>query len=260
MMRLVRAEWSVVTQRPTAKAMMWVAVALAVVVVGIYGSLQDSSLMLNGKPIGALLTFSGPDAALKALTVRHFFVIPMFLLTLAGQTLAGERASHVMREQLVRSVARQHLLAAKVLSLWAFASLTLAAGLAVSLLIATPWLGFSGPWLVLLSSAALSLLTDLGVIAVGFMLSSVLRSTAAVVISGMMILGLDWALRAGLTGLSFLGVEWAQDVSQLMLGSALSVWSIPGTDGSYLPGLGLLLWIAAGLLVARLRLSRADIP
>ena len=259
MRRLIRAELAVLKRRPTAIAMLWVAVILPAVVVFIFGMLEDSEAMLNGKPIRSIIQFSGPDAAQLALRARHFFVMPLFLLTLAGQSLAGERVTHVMREQLVRPVSRDQMFLAKFLSLWTLSALTLALGAGVSLIIATPWLGMDGPWGLFFASLGLSVLTDLGILAVGFFLSSMLRSTAAVVIAGLMVLGLDLAMRLGMAGLGFLGVEGAGTISQLMLGSGLNVWSSVGDDWNITALIAIIFWSTFMLAVGRFRYSRLDI-
>ncbi len=260
MKRLILAEMVVLFRRPTARAMLAVSAGLAFVVVFVLGGLQGSSVQFNGKPIPEIMSFSGPDAGLWALQLRHFFVMPLFLLTLAGQSVAGERSSHLMREQLVRPVSRHQMLLAKLISLWLFSVVALAVGGLVSVGLASPWLGVEGPWSQWMAGFGLSVLTDLGVLALGFVLSSFFRSTAGVVIAGLMVLGVDWGVRLGLSALGFLGIKSAVGLNEFMLGTGLNLWSSVGPDWRWSSLVALGLWVAAMLSVARFRLNRLDVP
>jgi hypothetical protein len=86
-----------------------------------------------------------------------------------------------------------------------------------------------------------------------------LRSTSAVVIAGLMVLGLDLAIRLGLAGLGFLGVEGAETISQLMLGSGLNVWSSVGDEWNITALIAIIFWSTLMLVVGRFRYNRLDI-
>jgi ABC-type transport system involved in multi-copper enzyme maturation permease subunit len=233
---------------------------LPVVVSLVYGTLQDSDIQFNNKSVSDLLSFSGPDAAAKGLFARHFFVMPLFLMALAGQSIAGERVGHMLRERAVRPVSRDRLFFAKLLSLWALSTASLLGGALTSLLITTPWLGPSGPWLSFVGSVGLSVLTDLGIIAVAFLIATWVRSSMMVVVSGLLLLGLDGVLRLGLSGLGVLGVSWAPTAHQIMWGSGLGVWSNLGSNWSWMSFGALIVWTLVALLQARFRLCRLDLP
>ena len=260
MKRLVTAEMQVLWRRPTGRMAAAVGTGLPVLVALLYGSFQDSAVQFNGQAIGDMLSFSGPDAASRGLFARHFYVMPLFLVALAGQSIAGERADHTLRERAVRPVSRDRLFLSKLLSLWLFSTLSLFAGSALALLLTTPWLGVDGPWLEFLASVALSVLTELGVIAMAVMLATWVRSSTMVVISGLLILGLDSVFRLGLSGLGLLEVAWAPIVHQLMWGSGLGIWANVGSGWSWVSVAALIGWTGIALLHGRQRFNGLDLP
>ncbi len=260
MKRLIWAEVQVLWRRPTGRMALAVGTFLPVLAAFMYGSMSDSTMELNNQAIGEMLNFSGPDAALKGLFARHFYVMPLFWVALVGQSIAGERADHMLRERAVRAVSRDQLFLSKLLSLWLFSIVSLLAGTVLSLLFATPWLGVSGPWLEFFGSVGLSVFTDLGVIAVAMMLATWVRSSTMVVVSGLLMLGLDGAIRLGLSGLGLLGITWAPTAHQIMWGSGLGVWANVGGDWSWLSFGALIVWTTVALFQARYRLNRLDLP
>jgi len=257
------AEWAVLRRRSSAGAMCAVSAVIPLLVVLGYRSLMgdgESGLQFNGQPIHQLISFSGPDAAQFSLRARNFFIIPLFLLFLSGQTLAGERSTHVLREQLVRPVSRTHLLVSKVAVLWAWSAISIALNLLIALLLATPLLGSDGPWSEIFLGHFATLFTDLGLIVFGMLLSAYTRSAATVVVFGMIGLGVDWGVRLGLSGLGFLGVESATVWAGLMPGTGLNFWATIG--GGWSPGAAacLLVWTGVGSLLLQRRVAAMDVP
>ncbi len=260
MKRLIAAEMRVLWRRPTGRMAAIVGTGLPVVVALLYGTLQGSTVQFNDQAIGDMLSFSGPDAASRGLFARHFYVMPLFLVALAGQSVAGERTDHMLRERAVRPVSRDQLFLSKLLSLWLFSTLSLIFGSALALLLTTPWLGVSGPWLEFMASVALSVLTEMGVIAMAVMLATWVRSSTMVVISGLLLLGLDGVFRLGLSGLGLLGVTWAPTVHQVMWGSGLGIWANVGSGWSWISAAALMGWTAIALLQGRQRFNGLDLP
>jgi ABC-type transport system involved in multi-copper enzyme maturation permease subunit len=260
---IIEAEWAVLRRRSSARAMWAASAVIPLLVVLGYRSLMgdgDSGLQFNGQPIDQLISFSGPDAAQFSLRVRNFFIIPLFLFFLSGQTLAGERSTHVLREQLVRPVSRTHLLLSKVAVLWAWSAASILLNLSIALMIATPLLGSDGPWLAIFLGHFATLFTDLGLIVFGMLISAYARSAATVVVFGMISLGTDWGVRLGLSGLGFLGVESANVFGRFMPGTGLNFWS--SIEEGWHPGAAacLLVWTGVAALVLQRRVASMDVP
>ena len=98
MKALILTELFILRRRTVGSAMLWVCTVVPVVAAVLYGQLSSSDMTFNEKPLSELLAFSGPDATQVALRVLHMLV-PLFILALAGQSWAGERTSHILREQ-----------------------------------------------------------------------------------------------------------------------------------------------------------------
>jgi len=263
MRSIIGAEWSVLRRRSSAGALWVVSAVIPVLVVLGYRSLMgdgESGLQFNGQPINQLISFSGPDAAQFSLRARNFFIVPLFLLFLSGQTLAGERSTHVLREQLVRPVSRTHVLLSKVAVLWIWSAVSILLNLVIALAIGTPLLGSEGPWLQIILGHFATLFTDLGLIVFGMLLSAYTRSAATVVVVGMIGLGVDWGVRLGLTGLGFLGVESANAFGAFMPGTGLNFWA--SIEGGWSPeaAVCLLVWIGTGALLLHRRVVSMDVP
>jgi len=263
MRSFIGAEWAVLRRRSSAIAMLAVSAVIPLLVVVGYRSLMgdgESGLQFNGQPIDQLISFSGPDAAQFSLRARNFFIIPLFLLFLSGQTLAGERSTHVLREQLVRPVSRTQLLVSKVAVLWACSAISILLNLLVALMIATPLLGSDGPWLEIFLGHFATLFTDLGLIVFGLLISAYARSAATVVVVGMIGLGVDWGVRLGLSGLGFLGVESATELGVFMPGTGLNFWASIGDGWSPGAAACLLVWTVVVSLVLQRRVAAMDVP
>ena len=259
MKTLILTELFVLRRRAVGKAMLWVCTGLPVAAALLYGQLSTSEMTFNDKPVSDLLAFSGPDATQVALRVLHVLV-PLFMLALAGQSWAGERSSHVLREQWVRPVTRSTAMWAKILSLWAMALVSLAAAAIVSLLITTPWLGSEGPWVELGVSFVMSIPCLLGLTLLASCVAQMGRSTASVIVGGLLFLGVDLGIRLGLSGLSFVGVGWASPMKNVLFGTAIGQWSTV-VDGMVWESMGAMVaWLAVLTLVTWHRVERMEVP
>ena len=256
---LILTELFVLRRRAVGRAMLWVCTGLPVAVAILYGQLSSSDMTFNEKPVSALLAFSGPDATQVALRALHTLV-PLFILALAGQSWAGERSSHVLREHWVRPVSRSTVLWAKILSLWAMALLSLAGVTCLSLLVTTPWLGSDGPWAELAVSFLMSAPCLLGLTLLASCVAQFGRSTASVIVGGLLFLGIDLGMRLGLSALDFVGVSWAGPLKSGLFGEAVSQWSTAVDGVSLGPVVSLVAWLAVLTLVTWRRVDRMEVP
>ena len=259
MKTLILTEIFVLRRRAVGRAMLWVCTGLPVAAALLYGQLSNSDMTFNDKPVSSLLAFSGPDATQVALRVLHILV-PLFILALAGQSWAGERSSHVLREHWVRPVARRTVLWAKVLSLWAMALLSLAGATSLSLLITTPWLGADGPWAELAVSFLMSAPCLLGVTFLASCVAQFGRSTASVIVGGLLFLGIDFGMRLGLSALEFVSVSWAGPFKSGLFGTAVSQWSTAPDGIAFGTVSALIVWLAVLSFVTWRRVERMEVP
>jgi len=263
MKRIIKAEAVVLRHRLGPKALLLVAAIIPLVVVIGYSTLAsqgESGLQFNGQPLSALVSISGQDAAALALHGRNFFVMPLLLLFIAGQSLASERSTHVLREQLLRPVARTRVLWSKVIVLWALSILSVAVNAVIGLGLGGAVLGTEGEWGPVWWGHAAAIGSDLGIILFGFMLSSVLRSAAGVMAVGLMLLGLDWAVRMGLSALGFMGLESARTMLLFMPGSGLDFYRMEGGVFSIEAFACLVVWSGLVAAIAHRRMGRMDTP
>lgn len=261
---ILRAEARAIFGRPSARLALVVALMTGVLPLLAHQWLQSQadSIQANGNPITQMVEFSGPAVAGWALRVRNFFVLPLVLLLATAASFAGEIADQTLREVLVRPVHRQVVLLAKTLVLTSLAACTLLASLVPSLggglLLFGPGQATT-PQAVLLGFLA-SLLSDLGLIGLGLLASTFVRSVGGVVVSLILLLMADMAARAVLKGMSWLGMSQAEAIGRALPGNALACWEgwQSGFDPWAFGGMGLLLVLSFGLTAYRFQ--RMDLP
>ena len=260
MNRLIGAEWRVLMKRGSARGMLLISALIPALVTVILGFASSSDIAFNGQPIGETVSFSGPHAAALSLRARHAIFLPMFILFVTGTSFASERGNQMLRERLVRPVSRDSMLVAKFFSILFLCSLSLLINLVVAILIGTPWMGTEGPWSSMLLGHALSVCTDIGLISLGLLLSTVFRTGAMVVVSGLLIFVTDQGISAGLFMLGIFGVQTTSSVPMFLPSTGWNVWSAMMGEQSWLAGINLLAWTLCLLFFARYRLLRMDIP
>ena len=260
MKRLVIAEWRVLIKRSAARGLLIVSAIIPVLVTLALGLTAGSDIQFNGQPVGEVFSFSGPHAAALSLRARHALFLPMFILFVTGSSVAGERANHMLRERLVRSVSRDSLLMAKVMSLLGLCAISLLFNACFSLVMGTLWMGAEGPWLSVLAGHLVSLFTDLSLIALGLFLSTIFRSGALVVVSGLLFFLFDQGLNAGLFLLGFVGVEETQMYQAFLPSTGWNAWTVMMGEGLLLASLNWLFWTIMLLFFARQRLVAMDVP
>ena len=267
-MAMVGAEARAIYGRFSAKLAMIIALLCGVLVALAFRWIHERAGMgevdaqINGNPISQMLEFSAGSVGGWALRIRNFLILPMVLLLATAASFAGEIGDQTLREVLVRPVPRWSVILAKTLVLTSLAALTLVLTAVPALGMGAAFLGTEGPTPI--SGVALgflaSLLSDLGLIALGLLASTFVRSVGGVVVAMILFLLGDMALRAALQGMAWLGASWAETVGQAMPGNALACWE--GFTGGWDPwsfaGMGVLLLVGFGGTL--LRFQRMDVP
>lgn len=261
---VVMAEARAIYGRASAKLAVVVALLTGVVVLvalqWLHG--QADAIQANGNPINQMVEFSGPAAAGWALRVRNFFVLPLVLLLATAASFAGEIGDQTLREVLVRPVPRWWILLSKTLVLGSLAALTLVLTLVPALGGGAALFGTDGPTTVggVLLGYAASLLSDVGLIALGLLASTFVRSVGGVVVAMMLVLMGDMGLRVVLKGMAWLGAAWAEDVGRALPGAALACWE--GWAGEWDPWafIGMAVLLLVGFGGTWMRFSRMDVP
>jgi ABC-type transport system involved in multi-copper enzyme maturation permease subunit len=260
---IVRAEAYVLSRRAGARALLAVSVVIPLAVVAGFLALNgggESAIQFNGKPLSEIMTFSGSSAAAMALRARNFFIVPLLLLVLCGQTLASERSNHMLREQLLRPVSRARVLWSKLAVVWGLSVVSLLANALLGLGLGGLVLGMGGDWVPVLAGHGAAVITDFSLIVFGFLLASHLRSAVGVIAVGLALLGLDWALRLGLSGLGFLGVELAPVLLSIMPGTGLQFYRVDTNALSSGAVVGLVVWTGLAVALTWRRMQRMDVP
>ena len=260
MMPLIKAEWMVISRRGATRGLLLISALLPLLVTLVLGAASGSSLEFNGRPINEMVSFSGAQSAMVSLRVRHFFVLPMFILFVTGSSFAAERADHTLRERLVRPVSRDALLGAKLAVLAALCVLSLVINFVMSAGLGSIWMGTDGQWLNAILAHAMSVGTDVGIISLGLLLSMTFRSAAMVVVVGLVLFVFDKVVSMGLGLLGLLGAEGSAMYSDLLPSTGWNVWILPPDGVSWMALLNLLLWTALMAGTARYRLLRMDVP
>ena len=260
MRRLIKAEWNVLIRRGSAQSLLVVSAIIPVLTTVLLGWAAHSDIVWNGEPITNTVSFSGPHAAALSLRARHAIFLPMFILFVTGSSLAEERTAHMLRERLVRAVSRDAMLLAKLSSLILLCTASLLLNLFLSLAIGVLWMGADGPWTSMLLGHLLSVLTDVGLIALGLLLSTLFRSGAMVVVSGLVIYLVDKGVGAAFFLLSLVGTENTSILPMLLPSAGWNLWSAMMGEPAWSSGANWLFWTLSLLWLARARLNRIDIP
>ena len=260
MKRLIQAEWKVLIRRSSARGLLFVSAWLPALVALTLGAVSGSDLTLNGQPVSEVFSFSGPHTATLSLRIRHALVLPIFILFVTGSSFATERANQMLRERLVRPVSRDSMLMAKLATLLLLCGLSLLINAVIAVSLGSILMGIDGPWWLVFLGHVTSLCTDLGLIALGLLLSTICRSGAMVVVSGILIYLFDQAVNAGLFVVGIAGVEGTGMVQQFLPSTGWNLWTIMLGETGSSSALTLLVWTTLFLLFSRHRLNRMDVP
>lgn len=260
--RMLMAELRKLLSRGVGQVGLIVAVLIAAAAVGALYVWREAQggVTVNGQPGASFVRFevaTGLDWSLRA---RNFFVMPLILLTLTAQSLAGEWQERTLRSLVLRPVPRWSVLAAKAGALWSWSFLTIAltyaTALGASALLFEQTLPISGVSIGFLATS----LSDLGLICIGLLVGTALQSVPAVIVATLLFLMADRALALALSGATLVGVQGASAVHELLPGTALGAWSgyAEGWSESAFFGLALLLIFTSALTLWRFQ--RADVP
>lgn len=277
---MLRAEVAAVFGRASARvalvASVIIPIGAAVVVNGVHAVGVNFSVQ-DGMSLGDMIDLSPSGLAGYSLQMRNIVVMPLLLVLVTAASVAGERRDHTLREVLVRPVPRWSVVAAKAGAVGVLSVCSLVASLLFSLLVAIlfgvllDWSSFTlEPWGRVCLGYMVCLFTDLGLIGMAMLVSSLLSSVGGVVVLMILWMMGDVALRGLLNFAPQLGqgsgpvsgllVEYGPAVAQMLPGSALGAWDgwASGFDTSALVGLGVLIVVVYGLTC--LRFQRMDVP
>ncbi len=261
---VLRVELLTILRRRSGQFVLVMAFGIGVVAVFAMGATQNmadsGSVTIQGADLGSMVTVSGPDAAKWALRMRNFFVLPMLLLLAVGASIATEIADHTMRERLVRAVPRWFVLLNKLLALMALSVMSLMATFVPAIVGGVLRFGAEGPLGSVVLGYGATVLSDLAIIAMGALFSTVFRGSAGVVVGGIMVLLGDWVLRMLLTLLGFMGLQEPAVLLPYLPGSALECWKGMEAGWTFQPFLALAVYVGLCLSLAVLRFGRMVIP
>ena len=260
MKRIVEMEWTVLMRRSSARGLLLVSALLPVLVALTLWGMSRSEMTLNEQPIADVLSFSGPHAATLSLRIRHALVLPIFILFVTGSSFATERANHMLRERLVRPVSRDTMLMAKLSTLLMLCALSLLINMVLAVSLGSVLMGTDGPWWLVFVGHVASISTDLGLISLGVLLSTLCRSGAMVVVSGILIYLFDQMVNVGLFLVGLAGVDGMGSLQQFLPSTGWNVWTVMLGEGQWVSALNLMVWTTIFLLYSRHRLHRMDVP
>ena len=260
MRRLIQAEWRVLIRRNSARGLLLVSTVIPVLVAAILRAVSESEMVVNDQSVADIVSFSGPHTANLSLRVRHALVMPILLLFVTGSSFATERQNRMMRERLVRPVSRNTLLFAKLVAVLFLSASSLILNALIAVPLGSLLMGSDGPWWLMFAGHAASLLSDLGIISLGVLLSTVCRSGAMVVVSGILIYVFDQAMNAGLFLVGLAGVDGTTWIQHCLPSTGWNVWTIILGENGWVSALNLLAWTSVFLFLSRRRLNRQDVP
>ncbi len=201
---LVEAEVRKLLSRTSVRLLL---LLLLVIALGVPAVLAGLASLVEQVPDAGSVDAPAPQVDLRATAatmvgavrmVRSFFVFRVLLIAVVAVSVAGEFASRTLREDLVRPVSRQKVLAAR----WIALSLVVVAGAVVPLLASTPLallLGApGGEWESVLWSYGRMFLADIGFLTLVVAISIVLRSVPGTLGGVVLYFVLDRALGVAL--------------------------------------------------------------
>jgi len=240
-------------------------------VAAMYEAGHNDTAQINGATLADIVAVNAVEVGGWALNARNFFVLPLFLLLATAGSVAGELGNRTLREDLVRPIPRWSALASRMIAVSSLSALTLLITGAVSFLpglvlfgMPTPGTGavpVDYPTASQLGMGYLaSFASDVGLIAIAVMLSLVVRSVGGVVVTLVLILMADLAVRGVLNLMSLAQIQVAAQLLPWTLGNALGCWQGWSTHFEPMRFLALTVVIVGSTAAATARLSRMDVP
>lgn len=258
---MVAAELRKVLSRASGQAGLAVAALVAVgAVIALRQALDMTDASVNGQMVADIVAPEADRALRWALGARNFFVLPLILLMVTAQLMAGELADRTLRAALVRPVSRGAVLAAKAAAAAIYSAMTLLITGGIAAALGAALFQVEDPLGPVVMGYGVSFLSDLGLIAVGLLLSVLMRSVVGVVVGTALFLMGDMAIRGALKLAGIFGAEGAGRLEPFLPGNALAAWE--GYDGAAWDPqafIGLAVLILGCAALAWLRFERADV-
>ncbi|MSP54219.1 MAG: hypothetical protein EXR69_01230 [Myxococcales bacterium] len=267
---MVWAELRKVYTRGSGVGAIVIAAVVGLGAVGImYEAGHNDTAQINGATLADIVKLNAVECSGWALSARNFFVLPLFLLLAASSSVAGELGERTLREDLVRPIPRWSALASRMIATSSLAGVTLLITGALSFLPALLLFGLPAADAVpvdypTVGRLALGYLaafaSDVGLIAIAMLLSLMVQSVGGVVVTLVLILMADLAVRGVLNLMNMASIAIAAQLLPWTLGNALGCWQ--GWSSAFEPmrflALGIVTAVATGM--AMVRLSRMDVP
>lgn len=234
-----------------------------------YQAGHNDTAQINGASLAQIVKLNAIECSGWALTARNFFVLPLFLLLAAASSVAGEIGERTLREDLVRPIPRWSALAARMIAAASLAAVTLLVTGALSFLPGLVLFGLPAPGAVpvdyptvgqLALGYLASFASDVGLIAIAVLLSLIVRSVGGVVVTLVLVLMADWALRGLLYVLNMASVAFAAKLQPWTLGNALGCWQGWSSEFEPMRFVALAVVTVVATSAAMARLSKMDVP
>ena len=231
---LVRAESRKLMSRTAARLGLVVSAALGFLVPLVLAGVSDE-WMINAMSMRDLVPYHAPGGLQWALEVRNLYIMRMLLLVLAASSFAGELKAGTLKEDLLRPVSREAVLAAKWVALSLYAGVALLATLGVGSITSLIAFGAEGPWTVPLVGFGATWLTDIAFVGVALAISVYVRSVPFSIGAAFLLLILGDMTGMGVWGLYTLA-------ENLPNGETHSLLAAAHTGYPWLPSTALSAW------------------
>ncbi len=267
---MIWAELRKVYSRGSGIGALLVAAVMGIGTVGMMWQMgHNDSAQINGHSLSEIVKMNALECSGWALWVSNYFVVPLFLVLAASSSVAGELGSRTLREDLVRPIPRWSALAARMVGVSSLAALCLLIigafsffpGLLAFGLPAEGSVPVDYPTLTHLALCYLAALgSSVGLIALAMLLSLVVRSVGGVLVTMVLVLMADAALRLVLWGMDMASIALAGQLRPWTLWNALHCWDAWTTEFEPMRFVALAILTVAATSVAMVRLSRMDVP
>lgn len=267
---MIWAELRKLYSRGTGIGALIIAALVGIGAVGImYQAGHNDTAQINGASLAQIVKLNAIECSGWALSARNFFVLPLFLLLAAASSVAGELGDRTLREDLVRPIPRWSALAARMIAASSLAGVTLVITAALSFLPGLVLFGLPAPDAVpvdyptvgrLALGYLASFASDIGLIAIATLLSLIVRSVGGVVVTMVLVLMADAAVRSVLYLMNMASIAIAAQLQPWTLGNALGCWQGWSTEFEPMRFVALAIVTIAATSIATVRLSRMDVP
>ena len=232
-------------------------------------SFGASEMMVNGTPMGEMYSATAPEGLSWSVWTRNFWLIRLFIVALAAQSLAGELVQGTLRDDLMQPVRRGAVVAAKWAALVTWDIIAMSLGVLLGAGLGMGLFGTSDGWTDPLLAAGVSILCDAAIAALALAAATLTRSVAMTLVAVLLALLLDFMTGIALTVAAMVAevadvpllLESTLQLRPWLPSSAFNAWSsFGGTDPILWQSYASLALITGGCLaVAVVRFSRTDV-